>query len=73
MEQDAKRVDLTCGNCKFYEKDMYNVADIPFKATYGRCRRFPPKPISLTSAEFPPVDEDSWCGEHQKKFAQSDK
>jgi len=58
-------IDLCC-NCRFYELEDYEFDDVSYEKTYGVCRRYPPKRIDGTFSGFPVVEDDSWCGEHQK-------
>lgn len=69
MEQDEERVVVdSCSNCMFYKAGEYEVEDIEYEPTYGLCRRFPPRRIDGSVSGFPAVEDDEWCGEHQKKI-----
>jgi hypothetical protein len=74
METDEERVDInTCANCKFYVSGEYEIDEVEYEPSYGLCRRFPPRRIDGSNSGFPVVEDDWWCGEHQKKFIQNDK
>ena len=63
----------TCANCKFYASGEYEIDEVEYEPSYGLCRRFPPRRIDGSNSGFPVVEDDWWCGEHQKKFIQNDK
>jgi 6-phosphogluconolactonase/glucosamine-6-phosphate isomerase/deaminase len=74
MEKDAQRMAIdACQNCKFYTADEYVIDDVDYEPSYGLCRRFPPRRIDGTDSAFPFVEDEWWCGEHQKKFTPDDK
>jgi len=74
METYEERVDLnSCENCKFYRSGEYEQDEVEYEPTYGFCRRFPPRRIDGINSGFPIVEDDWWCGEHQKKFVTQDK
>jgi len=74
METHEERVDLVkCSDCKFYSTEEYEIEGISYERTFGICRRYPPRRIDGTNSAFPVVEDDWWCGEHQKKFATNDK
>lgn len=56
-----------CCNCKFYETDEYEADGVIYPLTHGICKRFPPKRIDDTTSGFPLVEDNDWCGEHNKK------
>jgi hypothetical protein len=74
MEENEEGVDLNeCSNCIFYATEDYEMEGINYQRTFGVCRRFPPRRIDGLTSGFPIVEDDWWCGEHQKKFALEDK
>ncbi len=68
-DEEGVAVDDECRNCRFYNSEEYEVDDIPYDKGYGICLRYPPKRIDGSASGFPVVEDDWWCGEHQKKFA----
>lgn len=69
MEEDAQGVVVEeCSNCIFYETEEYETEGITYQKTYGFCRRFPPRRIDGNASGFPVVEDDCWCGEHEKNF-----
>lgn len=72
MEENEEGVDLSeCQNCRFYDTEDFESDGITYTRTFGVCRRYPPKRIDGTTSGFPIVEDDWWCGEHQKKFDES--
>ncbi len=61
-----------CSNCKFFQTEEIEIDGIAYDRDYGICRRYPPKRIDGANSGFPFVENDWWCGEHQKKFAEID-
>ena len=50
-----------CQSCKSF---------LPISDDQGLCRRYPPVPIATpegTFAQFPPMLNEGWCGEHKTK------
>lgn len=56
-----------CYKCKFYQEFTYQYDDTTVEASYGECRRYPPKQLASADGGFPLVEEDVWCGEFQSK------
>ena len=76
MEAHEKRVVIEpdhCSNCEFYITEDYEIEGVGYARTFGACRRFPPKRIDGAASGFPIVEDDWWCGEHQKKYLSDDK
>ena len=72
MEEDEERVAVDrCENCRFYLSNDYEQDDVTYDSTYGVCRRFPPRRVDGVYSVFPIVEDDWFCGEHQKKFDQT--
>lgn len=57
-----------CANCRFYGSEEYEIDGITYSHTFGICQRYPPKRIDGTTSGYPVVEDDWWCGEHQKNF-----
>ena len=69
MEADEEGVVVDqCSNCVFYDSDDYEEDEVTYEKTYGYCKRFPPKRIDGNLSVFPVVEDDCWCGEHEKNF-----
>lgn len=73
MESYEEGMDLSCKNCKFYSGEEYEYDEVSYTKTYGNCLRYPPKRIDGVNSGFPVVENEWWCGEHQKKFVEDDK
>lgn len=72
MEENEEGVVVAqCSNCVFYDTEDYETDGVTYERTYGVCRRFPPKRIDASVSGFPMVEDDSWCGEHEKNFDES--